>query len=163
MTVLTVQYRAVSGSGLRDGDAEIIGPEIESLGHNATSHAIVQKARPKRSPLHPYFEWDDSVAAESYRRFQAEHLARSITIITTVQSGEEVEVRAFHAVHIKRTNGGPPNLKSYVSFANVAEDPALAEQVLEGAQRELRAWANKYRLYSDALGGVVREVLEQFS
>lgn len=36
--------------------------------------AILDEARNPDSPLHPWFEWDDSAAAEKYRRLQAGRL-----------------------------------------------------------------------------------------
>ena len=159
---LTVRYSAVKGSGLRNKDAQIIGEEIRHLGDNATCYAIVARARPKRSPLHPYFEWDDAKAAQTYRLAQAEKLARSI-VVKISQNGEQIPIRAFHAVHVQRSNGGPVNLKSYVTFESVLDDPERTEQVLEEARRGLQSWVQKYRIYKELLGPTVREVLEEMS
>ena len=39
--------------------------------NNLTAREIVEEARKKNSPLHDFFEWDDSIAAEKYRLAQA--------------------------------------------------------------------------------------------
>lgn len=41
---------------------------------------IVEEARAENSPLHPYFEWDDSKAGENYRRDQARKLIKEIKV-----------------------------------------------------------------------------------
>lgn len=42
---------------------------------------VVAEARSVASPLHHYFEWDDSVAAEAYRLDQARVLIRSVRVV----------------------------------------------------------------------------------
>jgi hypothetical protein len=41
-----------------------------------TPKEILEKAKDPKSPLHKYFEWDNSKAGEQYRIYQARHLAR---------------------------------------------------------------------------------------
>ena len=161
-TEIKVRYLPKNGSGLKERDAQIIGEEIASLGDNATSYEIVEKGRPIDARLHPYLEWDDSVAGEAHRRDQAERLARSI-IVLVQHENREVPVRAFHAIHVTRSNGGPPNLKSYVTLDSVQHDPDRTAQVLGDAEQALRSWVMKYRIYKDLLGPVVKEVLEELT
>lgn len=42
---------------------------------------VVDAARDEESPLHSYFEWDDSIAAEHHRQGQARKLITSIVIV----------------------------------------------------------------------------------
>jgi hypothetical protein len=39
---------------------------------------VVDAARPEKSVLHPFFTWDDLVAAENYRHFEARALVRAV-------------------------------------------------------------------------------------
>ena len=79
-----------------------MGFEIERkvLTKIATKHGgvlqvddVLQEAQDEGSPLHKHFEWDDSVAAEAHRRYQARVLIQKchIRLIesepTTVQIG----------------------------------------------------------------------------
>lgn len=45
---------------------------------------VVNAARNRRSPLNPFFEWDDSVAAQRYRLQQASLLIRRVRVEVTV-------------------------------------------------------------------------------
>lgn len=45
---------------------------------------VVEAARNRRSPLHAFFEWDDSVAADRYREQQATQLIRRVRVEMTV-------------------------------------------------------------------------------
>jgi len=47
---------------------------------------VVDDARSPDSPLHDYFEWDDTAAAEKYRKVQARQLIRSVKVEVTVHS-----------------------------------------------------------------------------
>ena len=95
--------------------AEIAGKALEKIrkanGGLEPAH-IVEAARPEQHPLHKAFTWDDSIAAESYRRQQARLLVRALVVIrmdgdstneepvyvhTSVASPEEgVELRRFY-------------------------------------------------------------------
>ena len=45
-----------------------------------TDDAIVESAKQKSSPIHKFFEWDDSVASMEYRRMQARQLIRCLEV-----------------------------------------------------------------------------------
>lgn len=72
-----------------DEDAARIGPELDRLVRvgRARPRDIVDAARPTDAPLHPYFEWDDRRAAESFRQVQASRMSRVI-MVRTVEAGE---------------------------------------------------------------------------
>ena len=96
-----VEYLALPGAQFDDEDASIIGAEIARLGDDATAEAIVDSARPPDAPLHPYlFRWSEAEAAELWRRERARHLAQHIAVRVVGGDGEEITVRAFHAVRV---------------------------------------------------------------
>ncbi len=51
---------------------------------------IVAESTPKKAPLHKCFEWDNSKAAENYRREQARKIATSIEIVYLKPDTEEI-------------------------------------------------------------------------
>lgn len=54
---------------------------------------IIEKAQDETSPLHDYYEWDDSRAALQFRRFQTRNLLNHIVeIVIDVKSGQEMEI-----------------------------------------------------------------------
>lgn len=98
---------------------------------------IVDAARDPRSVLHPHFEWDDSAAAEEYRKGQARELVRSLTIDISRSNLEAKPVRAFVNVDVGAERG-------YVSTVTAMSSHEMRKQVLERAWRELEAWRQRH-------------------
>lgn len=67
--------------------------EIYRKSGEITPEMVIEDAKKTNSPLHNYFEWDDSKAAREYRLQQARELIRSVTIISTIQSHKIVAPR----------------------------------------------------------------------
>lgn len=119
-----------------------IGEALEAIAtENAgrlTPHAIVAAASNRKNPLHPFFEWDDSAAANAYRLDQARALVR----IIRVDDGASAEPpRAFLSVSDRGT--------SYRSLAEVQRSPDLQTIVLRQAERDLAAFQTRYREMAD--------------
>lgn len=141
------------------GDAQAVGNHLERIKDQAktlTPEIVLEDARNQKSPLHKFFEWDDSKAAEQHRLHQAGHLIRSVQV-TFIDSEPPQErqinlsaipdapkpaprpVRAFLPV---KSDGGE---RSYVGTREAMGDPAMRRQVLERAHSELDSVARKYR------------------
>jgi len=103
---------------------------IETSGGNVSPTVIVKKARPKNSPIHECFEWDNSKAADMYRIEQAKYLLRSVTITVQDGSGKAVSVRAFPNIETPEGN-------FYTTNAIVMDDLELTEKLETQVQREL--------------------------
>ncbi len=102
---------------------------------------VVDDARPDAHPLHPRFEWDDTLAGEAWRREQASQLIRSVRVIYRKPDTDQVlEVRAFHAVTRTDGHGYEPNEK-------VLADPLLRELVLRDMEREWRQLHARYATF----------------
>lgn len=76
--------------GLRPGSrtgglkADVVAAELSRIASERgglDAAVVVDEARPKGSPLHPAFEWNDSVAAEEHRKMQARTLIRSVVVV----------------------------------------------------------------------------------
>jgi hypothetical protein len=148
------EYRAIPASRLRDSDAQVIGEFCErKFGEFAcTPSQLVAAARPKRSAIHDYFEWDDAVAANGYRLVQAEKLMRSIAVIVRDSDDEPVLTRAYHSVVM---GGNDDAERAYVPQHIVWRQEPLAEQVVRAARRELEGWTNRYRQYAELAAEVL--------
>lgn len=103
---------------------------------------IVDAARDPKSVLHPHFEWDDSAAAEEYRKGQARELVRSLTIDISRSNLETRPVRAFVNVDVGDERG-------YVSTVTAMSSQELRKQVLEKAFAELEAWRQRHAELSE--------------
>lgn len=154
-------FLSADKSKFADDEAEIVGAyliELQRIGVQITAENIEQDARNPRSPLHPYFEWDDARAAYQHRLEQARLLIRSIEITVVRPSGKEDRIRAFHAVK-DESNG---RRKIYVPTKTVFSNDIYAEQIIERARWELKTWMDRYEQY-DSLADEVKAVKDILS
>lgn len=119
-------------------DEKVIG-ELEDVNKKfglLAPKAVVDKARPETSALHPFFEWEDSEAAEAYRREQARNLIRCVYI--EMKPGEFAP--AYVSIPSDRsTEGG-----GYRSTKIVLSDKKMSEELLQEALRTLIYFREKY-------------------
>ena len=111
---------------------------------------VVDTARDKKSPLHDYFTWDDSHAAELYRLEQARVIIRcAVTIIPNKNEG--VTVRAYTSLYDDRkVEGG-----GYRLTVDILSDEDRRTALVRQALSEARAWEEKYK--------TLRELIPVFS
>lgn len=105
---------------------------------------VVDSAAAPQSPLHHYFEWDDTEAARQHRLNQARYLIRSVKIHFVTDEQEIGRVRAWHA----RRNVGLGGA-GYVSESEVRQDPDMQMAALRRMRLE---WAQFKRRYADHAG-----------
>ena len=84
-----------------------------------TPSIVVDASRPVDSPLHSQFEWDDSKAAEKYRRTQAAKLIRDIHVVYESDHGP-VKVRAY--LPTRRTHDDTTSVYRDVETVMQSED-----------------------------------------
>lgn len=121
---------------LPEEEVQVVGEFLEELKEKAEkldSATVVDAARPKKSPIHKYFDWDDSKAAELYRRQQAIHLIHSINVVIE-NEGVEHEVRAFINLTSVGTDSGD-GYQGALEVRTIDRDKATHR-----ALAELRQW-----------------------
>ena len=102
---------------------------------------VVQEASSDDSPLHKYFEWDDSVAGQRWRVHQARMMiALSVEFIPGVKTSEEVKV--FVSLRDERCEG-------YRTIVQVMSDEENREQLLMDALAELQYFKKKYAVLKE--------------
>jgi len=89
-----------------------------------TPEEVVDEARDPDSPLHRYFEWDDSAAAEAWRLNQARSMIRWVH--ATVEYGETKLVVPNYVRDMRKK----PSEQGYVSIAQCKREPATAKALL---------------------------------
>src|SRR5678815_5205406 len=62
-----------------------------------TSRAVIDDARDPGSPLHQFFDWDDSSAAEKFRLHQAGQLIQRVQVIVKTPTGDPVSYTHLRA------------------------------------------------------------------
>lgn len=115
-------------------DANAAGKQFEELAETKglTAETLLEANRPEGAPLHSEFEWDDTTAAEEYRKSQARYLIRSLMII---REGENTQpVRAVFCV----SDGG------YEPTEKILRAPEKKDLLLKQVARELQQIRNKY-------------------
>jgi len=142
-------YKAREGSRVPKHKAQSYGEYLqwlkESVGEEGLKpEYIVKKAKSKKSPIHDFFEWDDSRAALEHRLEQARNLVRSITVVVKYEEKTE-ETRAFQHI-ITVTEDGDED-KGYRSLEEIQANVSFQEAIVERARREYKGWLFRYKQY----------------
>jgi hypothetical protein len=104
-----------------------------------TPQLVVDAARPKKSLLHSKFEWDNGIAAESYRRVQAAELIRSVRVTyLPLGDGPQASIRAFHAT------ARPEIGHAYDPIEEIMDNPIQRAILLRDMERDWRALKKRY-------------------
>ena len=109
---------------------------LASANDEGTVHPqdLVDAARADGSPIHHLFQWDDSAAAEAFRRAQAR---RWIQLVIVVH--ERKPERMWVSIEEDRRAGG-----GYRRLQVVLNDAEMRPQYVKDAKRELTHWIDKY-------------------
>ena len=120
--------------------------------------AVVEISRPDEAPLHPYFEWDDSAAAEHYREQQAAHAIRSFVVVYRKAYTNEVVKPIRALVRVKKGDSDSfvkPGLEQateplhYVPIRTVMAELELRDRYVRQALEALISWRDRYRDIAD--------------
>jgi hypothetical protein len=108
---------------------------------------VVAEAVSPASPLHPYFEWDDTLAGHQYRLAQARHLIR-VMVQYEPYAEPQHEVRVYVSLSPDRQypHGG------YRVMVDVLSDASYRAQLLTDALEELNRLRIKYHMLTELAG-----------
>ena len=126
--------------GAANANPQVIGELLAKLadasGGELAPRNVVDAARAKNHPLHPHFEWNDSLAAEAYRLDQARNLIR----IVRVEDDKAEDGTAPAFISINDGDG-----RAYRKVEEVKRSVDLQLALLKQARRDLDAWQRRYR------------------
>jgi phage terminase Nu1 subunit (DNA packaging protein) len=91
---------------------------LEDKRGRLTAQMVLQEARAASSPLHGFFEWDDSEAAEKWRLEQARELVRRVKIVVEV---EDIKIKSVAYV---RNVDMAPTEPGYISVLKTTKRQA---------------------------------------
>lgn len=109
-----------------------------------TPQAVVDFAKPKSSPLHKYFQWDDTIAAARYREWQARELIAKVEVKV---SGTNHIIRQFVNVSVRDEND--VEVQGYMHIENTEKSASLKDQVLSYARSQLLLWKKRFGGYKE--------------
>lgn len=151
------EYKYKTGSTHRVS-ASIAGPICQKL-HDKnilTPKNLVEEARPEDSPLHPEFDWDDSIAAEKWREEQARQVIKNIILYQSdIQTEREVVLEEIRDENIVDSNNvlksndrafvstGERNHR-YVPIAVALTNEEWKANLLKAAKKDMQAFIMKY-------------------
>jgi len=138
-----VKYVWKGGAGLKeDAKAQVVGERLATIERKKgvlKAEFVVDDARNEKSPLHSYFEWDDSAAAKQHRLHQARHLISHIHVKTVGNRDIQHPTRAF--VNLRP---GPEEDRQYENIMSVMSDEMKRGRLLSRAKEELSSWRSRY-------------------
>lgn len=118
---------------------------------------VVNRARDKKNPLHPQFEWDDSVAAERHREMQARRILANLVIVTIDEGSKQDLGPAYVSVITSEKSGE----RGYVRISDAMNDEEMRECALAEAVRMLNGLRRRYSALQrlvEILDGVELEI-----
>lgn len=131
--------------GARSGNevAQVVGEHLEIVRQQNEGRlepeGVVAEAVNPNSPLHAYFEWDDTEAAQQYRLSQARNLIRAVVVrYRETPEGGPKTTRAFVSVTKE-------DRRSYVPVTTAMSDAEMRAQVIRKAWGEMQAFKARYR------------------
>jgi hypothetical protein len=105
---------------------------------------IVDAARSRKSILHDYFQWDDSVAGEQFRRAQAIVLIKKIrfTIVLHDPETKQIGFKTVRQYQSRPSQRGPGG--GYEDIEDIMSDSEKRTELLQAAFAELSAFRRRY-------------------
>lgn len=125
-------------TGYYKADANLVAQEIMNI-ENATPQNILETAKNPDSELHKCFTWDNTVAAEKWRLYEARQVVCSLAIAKKEDSREPTNIRILH-----KTDGN-----GYKPIQFIVQQKGEYEKLLQRAFEELRAFKTKYSSLSE--------------
>lgn len=117
---------------------------------------VLKEAQDEKSILHKHFEWDDSEAADLYRRQQARALIQKCKI--QLVESEPMVIRAFVSLPTDRENGG-----GYRLMSEVVTDDSMKEEMIRDIQLTIARWNKKLHLLDSDIADLLEQLEERIS
>ena len=138
--------------------ADTIRKLQQTLGQEfVTAQDLLDASRDENAPLHSCFEWDDTIAAELYRRTQAGKIIRSIEIHIVKDDKPPISTRLFvNTQPVASRNEG-----KFVFIDTTLKNPDYRQIALNNALSELRAFQHKYDVFQEL--AAVHKAIDDFA
>lgn len=133
--------------------AQTVGEIMEGLEKQGelSPRTLLDASREANSPLHEYFDWDDTTAAEKWRLEQARVLIANVRIIRSDDKQEREALKDRCFVPATGQKG------VYVHMDTALHKDEYRKRLLEQARRDSEIYIAKYRRIEE-LAMVVQEM-----
>jgi hypothetical protein len=116
---------------------------------------VINAARDPDSPLHKFFLWDNTKAAEEFRLIQARQLIATVRITIPDSAVGERTIRAYHSLRSEQSG--------YRHMEDIVDAPDLLESLVSQFASDLERITDRYdAIRSTAKSRRVFEVIEEF-
>ena len=137
-----VEYESLDEANrIKERKQQVIEAEIDklssSLGHVPTAEELLRAATSRNHPLHKYFTWDNSLAANRWRLDEARRMLQIVQVVAHIQADRAQPVRVRKFVLINKTE--PMRLRN-----EALSEPSDREKMTARAITELRSWCRRY-------------------
>ena len=131
-----------------NADAEKCWKEIKSLGDAVTPEAVVNFARDESTELHKCFEWDDTKAAEAWRKQQARTICGSLVVVEEKEEKEPISFRILQ--HDSKE-------QAYKPVTLILQNEDEYKRLVNRAKAELASFRERYKNILE-LRNVIEEI-----
>ena len=126
-------------------DAQKCYEEIKQIGEEVTPLQVLDRAKDKSSELHKCFDWNNSVAADKWRLYQARSVLNHLIVVKREVDDAEQEPIQFR-VMMKNDRS---ESSAYKQTIVMVKDEDEYKKLLEQAYSELHAFKQKYKCLSE--------------
>lgn len=142
------QKRAWSAGTRANVDPEVAGEQFDRLASEGRLNAdeVVKENTPADAPLHGEFEWDDTKAANEYRKDQARYLMRHLVYVN-VEEPESAPTRCFFKVE--------PTSNNYEPIEQIVKSVDKTKLLIQNAYREMVSYRDKFAGVLEQCGATV--------
>lgn len=124
-----------------NADANKCYEELQSIGEEITPQQIVDYARDENTELHKCFTWDDTIAAQNWRKQEARRILQCLVYVDDIkEENEPTKLRVFYKTD---------NSVGYKPTKFIVQNKSEYEVLLERACAELQIFKQKYSMLSE--------------
>ena len=128
--------RRITWGGLKfKADPEKVWEELQQIGDQYTPQDVLDYARDEHTELHKCFDWNDTTAAEKWRKQQARFVCNSL-VVTVIE--EEQPTREFRIIQHDTKD------RVYRPVTFTVHNKDQYNRLLDNAKREMRSFKERY-------------------
>ena len=128
-------------------DPQKVADEIFSISDTPTASQIVEMARDPEKESHVLFEWNDTLAAQEWRKEQARLVMRNLKVEFVHEETDSDERKKFTPVRL--FYGNPVEKEGFAAITTIMENKDMYDQLLDRAKMEIKSYRKKYSMLKE--------------